>query len=387
MKKYFFIILVCAGISSGLHLYLSFRTQAVLAGKAESSSICHINDQLNCDTALASEYSQIAGLHLSDMGFATNLIIALLAFMLLNSLREQAPRILLALTAFSTASASASLVMLMLSLFALKVFCPFCLILYLLSFVILACLYLTINKKLLLSAVKKTTFRFIAGCSLAWLSISLLSCLIIMHLNKSQADPKTVRVQLLDWLSAPEKSTAKAPLLTSGQKNTSKDSIKITEFADFLCSHCKNSYYTLKLLKSSRPDIYVEYYSFPLDQCKSNRVSCILTKAVYCAKQQQQGWNLHHLIFDHQKIFISMRDNNKAIEQLKKIGKHLPLKWNIWQDCISSEPAEALLKEQLKAAEQMQITSTPSLFINNKKINQRHLIPTVQAIKQHLQEH
>ena len=382
MNKNFFIILICAIISSGIHLYLSSRAQSISAGQINESSICHINDRLNCDVALASEYSQFAGLHLSDLGFATNFIIALLAFTLISGLVEQAPRIILALVGFSGLSVLASLVMMLLSGLFLKVFCPFCLILYLLSFVIMIFMWPVFKKKFLLSSIKTLNFRFLSGLLLAWLITGILSHLIFINLSNTASSKQVVHVNFLDWLSAPIKNTSKAPLLKYGKKT--ENSIKVTEFADFLCPHCKNSYYTLKLLKSSHPNIYVEYYSFPLDQCQGHGVSCALTRGVHCAKQQQQGWEMHHLVFDNQKKFIPLSDHDKVIKTLEQISFHLPIQWDAWKNCIQSKTAMDIQEEQLQAGKQMNITGTPTLLINGKKVPQRYFIKTVQAIQKYL---
>ena len=160
--------------------------------------------------------------------------------------------------------------------------------------------------------------------------------------------------------------------------------MRVTEFADFLCPHCRNSYYTLKLLKSSGQDVYVEYYSFPLDQCQGDSVSCVLTRGVYCAEKQQQGWKMHHLIFDNQKTFISLSDSNKAIETLKQISTQLSLQWPEWERCIQSSSAMDIQKAQLEAGKQMNITGTPTVLVNGKKIKQQYLIKTLQEIQKYL---
>ena len=386
MNKNFFIILICSIISSGIHLYLSSRAQSISAGQINESSICHINDRLNCDVALASDYSQFAGLHLSDMGFATNFIIALLAFTLISGLVEQAPRIILALLGLSGLSVLASLVMILLSGLFLKVFCPFCLILYLLSFVIMISMWPAFKKKFLLSAIKTLNFRFLSGLLLAWVITGILSHLIFINLSNTASSKQVVHVNFLDWLSAPIKNTSKTPLLKYGKKTETNNSIRVTEFADFLCPHCKNSYYTLKLLKSSQPNIYVEYYSFPLDQCQGNGVSCALTRGVYCSERQQQGWNMHHLVFDNQKKFIPLSDQDKAIETLKQISLHLPIQWLEWKNCIQSTAAMNIQEEQLQAGKHMNITGTPTVLINGKKVPQRYFIKTVQAIQKYLRK-
>jgi len=254
----------------------------------------------------------------------------------------------------------------------------------------MASVFPAIKKTLLLSAIKTVNIRFFCCIILAWILTGILSHLVFVNLSNTTSSSQLIRANVLDWLSAPIRSTSQAPLLKYGKKPDSKNQLRITEFADFLCPYCKNSYYTLKLLKSSRPDLYVEYYSLPLDQCQGDGVSCTLTKGVYCAEKQKQGWNMHHLIFDNQKKFISLSGGyDKTIEVLKQVSGQLPVQWLEWEDCIQSQSAMDIQKAQLQAGQQMNITSTPTILVNGKKIEkikQQYFIKTIQAIKKHLEK-
>ncbi len=194
---------------------------------------------------------------------------------------------------------------------------------------------------------------------------------------------KIVKNNLLDWVSAPTKNTPEKELLEKGPVGD-KALITVTKFADFLCFHCRTVYYTLKKFKLAHPQARIEYFSFPLDQCKSERVSCVLTKAVYCAEKQNQGWNMHGIIFEHQKEFINLRNNEEALEKTKNFSQHLNIKWLEWSNCIASSSAEQVVKKQIKAGKDMNIKATPAFFVNGKKMNHRYFIRTLKAIKKQI---
>lgn len=382
MKKALYIVFICSVLSMGLQLYLSSRSYSLSVDKTEDSKICHINDFINCDNTLLSNYSHFAGIPVSNWGFATHLILLFLSLFLLIGW-DKPSVIWFTLGVFSTLSAIASLIMLGVSIFFLKLFCPFCIVLYLLSFVVAFCIFPYAKKYLSISVLKQA--RVFLSCTLlVLLPISALIHLIFMNMYDIKSSQKIVKNNLMDWISAPVKKTEETALLATGPTRD-KAIITLKEFADFLCFHCRNSYYTLKKFKASNPQTRIEYFSFPLDKCKDKRVSCALTKAVYCAEKQKQGWDIHGIIFENQKEFIKLRNNNQALEKIEAFGHHLKsMEWKQWHDCTTSSSSEEAVKKQIKAGEDMNITGTPAFFINEKKVQHKYFIRTIKAIQKHL---
>ena len=143
------VLLSCAG-----HFYLTKRTYELSAGFAGASAICNINKKINCDQALLSPYAKVFGVSLSNFGFSIHLVLALLLLILfqlgLNSFWKNLLFYLSSLIALS------SVFMIVISL-TQSLYCPICWSLYILSFLTLALLYLSLKKELLspLSFFKK----------------------------------------------------------------------------------------------------------------------------------------------------------------------------------------------------------------------------------------
>ena len=384
MKKNLYIIFICSLLSIGLHLYLSSRSYNLATDKVAGSNICHINNSFNCDNTLNSSFSEFMSIPLSDWGIATHLIMTFLALFLLIGWIENISLMWFILGAFSLLSAGASFVMLGISAFILNLFCPFCLILYLLSFITAICAFLSGKQYFSLSSVKKS-YLFISGVGSIWILTGVLIHLVFVNTYNIKSAEEKIRLNVMDWMSAPVKQSGEKALLTKGPSREKANAI-ITEFADFLCLHCRNSYYVLKIIKTSHPQIRIEYFSFPLDQCKNKSVSCTLTRATYCAEQQNQGWNMHELIFEHQNKFNFTMENQKALEKLKGLSRHLSLDWDKWSKCINSPAALEAQSKQLKAGENMGVKGTPSFFINGKKVEHEYFTKTLQAIRKHLKK-
>ncbi len=379
MKNKLYIILICSLLSMGFQLYLSERSYSIASDKVEGSTICHINDSWDCDNTLTSPYSEFIGIPLSNWGFSTHLIIALLSLLLLIGWAENTALVWLTLSLFASLSAGASLIMFSISLFALRLFCPFCVILYVLSFVIAVCALPSGKHGISLPSLKKAKL-LLSGSSIGLILTTILLHLIFMNTHNIKSTDKTVQSNVMDWNSAPVKHSTEEALLTTGPAKT-EAAITITEFADFLCSYCRKSYYILKIFKASNPKVRIEYFSFPLDQCKSKRASCALTRAVYCAEKQEQGWKMQETVFEYQKEFITIMDDKKAFQKVKDLNNDLQMNWDKWTECINSPSAIEAQKNQIKAGNDMNVMGTPSLFVNGKKINHVYFTKTIKAIQ------
>ncbi len=347
---------------------------------AGESSLCHISESLNCDHALTSPYSELGGVPLSGWGFALNLLISLLAlFLLTGGAGEGASLSGFLLKTLSALSAGASLIMAGISLFLLQIFCPVCVLLYLLSFVVFFCVFLFVKTDPVHAF--RPVMRALLFVAFGGVLTGVLTHLIFVKIYDIKSVEQTVKRNVLDWMSEPVADSGKKALLAQGPKSAL---VTVTEFADFLCSFCRKSHYILQSLKTLDPHIRMEYFSFPLDQCKGTRVSCVLTRAVYCAEKQNQGWSLHKLIFKHQKKFIPMTEDQTAVETLKQLSGHLPLHRKKWSECLNSAGAFSFTEEQIKAGENIKIRGTPTLFVNGKRISHLYLTKTIKTIYQKL---
>ncbi len=388
MKKPLLFISISTLLSIAFHIYLSMRAQVLLKGEeVHGFSICHVNSWLSCDNTLLSDYAHFIGLSLSDWGLATHLIIFCLLIILLLGLVEHSVVVWATLCFFSILSAGASLVFAGLSYFLLNIFCPICIILYFLSFITCGCIIWILSNRSWIEFSFLRLFRsvksvFFLSIVLTWVFLAFLSHQMFIYLNQNNSTKYRASSFLLDWRSAPVEQTKQKPLLEKGSKDSQ---ITITEFADFLCPHCKNSYYLLKVFHSSHSDIRIRFFSFSLDRCQNDSgISCFLTQAVWCAKNQDHGWSLHDLIFKNQEQFLKTNTIEKTQFLLKKIVSPLSLNWNNLEKCIQSPESRQIAKNQILAGEDMKITGTPSLFVNGKKTTSQYFIQTLQSIRKHI---
>ncbi len=152
------------------------------------------------------------------------------------------------------------------------------------------------------------------------------------------------------------------------------ESAKITVkvFSSLTCPHCASFHQKIfEDLKKNYIDtnkVQFEHHAFPLDLAALNA-----EKIVRCAKSPEAKFKLLHKIYDKQKIWAVGSDINKINDTLIKIGVESKILKSDLKECLDNEKSqETILKERIKAQKEYEITSTPTIYINDKKYEDKH---------------
>ena len=139
-------------------------------------------------------------------------------------------------------------------------------------------------------------------------------------------------------------------------KGNEQAKVKITEFADIECGHCKKAYIEMKsLLKKYPDDIYFEYRHYPLP---FNKYSRSFARASLCAGEQEKFWEYLELSFSNQE--------NLANVSPVDFAKKLSLDTELFNQCLSASRVDEQLKEDIEAANSVDVQSTPTFIINGQ---------------------
>jgi len=149
--------------------------------------------------------------------------------------------------------------------------------------------------------------------------------------------------------------------------------IKIAVFSDFQCPFCKFLSDQLhKLARRYKGQIHIQYFFFPLDMTcnpkvnrKFHEVACL---AAYVSSCRPENFaEVHDEIFDRQDKLDS-----KTIQEIAQ-------KFNV-QDCYLKDETKIKVQEIIKVSDSYNISSTPTLLINGKKIQGGLSIPEYIAL-------
>ena len=166
--------------------------------------------------------------------------------------------------------------------------------------------------------------------------------------------------------------------LKIGSQNA-KVTIKV--FSSLTCPHCasfhKNIFEKLKEDYIDNDKIRFEHHAFPLDLAALNA-----EKIVRCASSPESKFELLHNVYEKQKKWAVGSDIKKINEFLIKIGVDSNLKVIDLKKCLENETVqELILKERIEAQKEYNITSTPTIYINDKKYEDKH---EFKSFKKHL---
>ncbi|MEO5666629.1 MAG: DsbA family protein [Bdellovibrionota bacterium] len=150
-------------------------------------------------------------------------------------------------------------------------------------------------------------------------------------------------------------ATGKEP--TTGNKDAK---VVIYEFSDFQCPFCARGHAVIKQVMTEYGDkVKLVFRHFPLSFHPEAEPSAI---AAMCAFKQAPAkfWEYHDLMFENQS------ELNEASRT--KWAKQIGLNEGDFAKCVSSKEPKSLIDADMKAAEALGVNSTPTFFINGKKV-------------------
>ena len=387
------ILTILASIAT--HTYLTLHYYKVKLGLASANSLCNINEVFDCNAVSASSYSAFLNIPLSLWGGTAHLLLLGLLLMLALRLVDEVTRVQRYIFWLTLAIAATSIVMATISVSLLSTYCLFCITSYKLSFLTLSLLwnitesspwpYLSRDLLHILKSTKASLIPLVVVPGLSYISHNA-----IMSSYNAAGFDKNIQNFVSEWWGGKKYELKGQPSLTSGPER-SVAKVTVTEFADFLCGHCKHAVPSLHAFAKSHPDVRMEFYSFPLDgacnkaiQRAGGGVSCFLAKAVLCVGQKDQalGWKFHSDVFEQQEVFQRAGTISNSENALKKILTNHSLSWDEIKTCIRDPDTHDKIEAQAKAGEQAQVQGTPAIYMNGKKLPGGQFIPVLKRARQ-----
>jgi len=154
----------------------------------------------------------------------------------------------------------------------------------------------------------------------------------------------------------------------SSQNNTSSNSIvTVKVFSSLTCPHCADFhgkiYEELEREYISTGKVKFEHHSFPLDVAALNA-----EKILQCNESSQTNFKFLTEIYKRQNKWAIGSDINIINESIKAIGKEFLLTTDEMNKCLADkELEEKILNERIEAQKNYKISSTPTIYINEKK--------------------
>ena len=152
--------------------------------------------------------------------------------------------------------------------------------------------------------------------------------------------------------------------------------ITVVEFADFLCPHCKLAGNRLKeIVRKYEKSVKVVFKNYPLDQkCNKNIKrklhdgACKIAYLGLCASRQRipAFWIVHDQVFAQHDTWNQA--GNVPDSDFTRIMQSAGINIQAASSCYKTERTKSDVIKDIELGDSLGITSTPTVFINGKKI-------------------
>lgn len=161
--------------------------------------------------------------------------------------------------------------------------------------------------------------------------------------------------------------------------------VTIVEFADFECPVCRQLHEAVRGLLPKYPQARLVFKDFPLESIHPWARTGAL--AGRCAYQQEPRvfWKMYDKLYDDQDLISAANAWDKMTDYAAQAG----LKADVFKACMTSPEAAAAVNASVANGKLMDVNSTPTLFVNGRRIvgaNPQQLEQFIQYEIQHLKK-
>jgi len=383
-KKYthlYTYLLISLFLSILVFSYLTYHHYSLVLGYS-SGSLCQISSTINCDGAALSSYSEVLGIPVALLGLCFSIVMLGVVFALRKQWLELTPFIGTTLLITFAVAAFVSILLGGISLFVIKIACPFCFISYVLSFINLALAWMLFRPQLkLFSLVDYNQHYGLLGALIFIPFISWFVSTSIQEKYGLDQIRKIVPEKILQWQQMPVQTFDTSLGLIKGDLNSKN---VLIEFADFKCPHCKVASQTLSKFSSTPKDLKIVFKPFPLDgNCnphvshKGDSSRCQMASFTLCSEKiNQKGWIVHDYFFAKQEELMTVADIKPDFQTFaEKNG----LSFSQIIQCADSVETYDALKKMADEANKANVQGTPTIYLNNKKLDAGQFLDVLNA--------
>jgi len=170
----------------------------------------------------------------------------------------------------------------------------------------------------------------------------------VSDLSKDPLAEARARIQMKD---APSLGDPKAP-------------VTLVEFSDFQCPVCRSLHDVLRGMLPNFPQVRVVFKDFPLESLHPWARTAAL--AGRCAYQQDPKafWKVYDAIYDQQEVISAENAWSKMADFAAASG----LNPDAFKVCMASAEAAAAVDASRANGQQLEVNSTPTVFVNGRRL-------------------
>jgi protein-disulfide isomerase len=143
-----------------------------------------------------------------------------------------------------------------------------------------------------------------------------------------------------------------------------KAAVTLVEFSDFECPVCRSLHDVLRGMLPNFPEVRVVFKDFPLESLHPWARTAAL--AGRCAYQQDPKafWKVYDSIYDQQEVISAANAWSKMTDFAAASG----LNPDTFKACMASPEAGAAVDASRANGQQLEVSSTPTVFVNGRRL-------------------
>ncbi len=173
-----------------------------------------------------------------------------------------------------------------------------------------------------------------------------------------------LRGELSDLTKDPlAENLAKLQLKDAASMGDPNAPITMVEFSDFECPVCRSLHDVLRTLLPKYPQVRLVFKDFPLEQHPWARSAAIAGRCAY-DQDPKAFWKIYDLIYDNQDLISAENSYSKLAEYATQAG----LNGEAFKSCVASPEAAAAVDASRANGLSLDVSSTPTIFINGRRV-------------------
>jgi protein-disulfide isomerase len=157
---------------------------------------------------------------------------------------------------------------------------------------------------------------------------------------------------------------AKIDMKNAPSIGSANATVTLVEYSDFECPVCRNLHDVMRDMLPKYPQVRVVFKDFPLDSIHPWARTAAL--AGRCAYQQNPAafWKLYDAIYDGQELISASNAYGKMTDFAGKAGLNV----DGFKSCMAGPDAAAAVDASRANGVQLEVTSTPTIFVNGRRL-------------------
>jgi protein-disulfide isomerase len=174
------------------------------------------------------------------------------------------------------------------------------------------------------------------------------------------------------------KSSKSDVVLSQHIKGKGTTNVTLVEYGDYQCPYCQQYEATVEAVIAKYGDqIKFQFRNFPISSAHPNAFAA--ARAAEAADQQGKFWEMHDLLYATQNYQVWTRETDPNVT-FQRYAKLIGLNVAKFKTDFASSKVNNIINADLAEGTKLNVTGTPSFFLNGKKIEITNTIEAFEKI-------